>query len=80
MEHVFEILDQAKDLREKIRQTFKKGAEMNHPLIASWIDKSLELDEVVANKLDELFERLVRLEDEIRGKGPQTIVTKKPKK
>ena len=73
MKHVFEILDEAKEMRNKIREAFQAG-DLNPQLLASWIDKSLELDEAEAKKLDELFERLVRLEDEIRGgKGPQAV-------
>jgi len=73
MRHVFEILDQAKEMRGKIRDAFQEG-DLNPQLLASWVDKALELDEAIAKKLDELFERLVRLEDEVRGgKGPQAV-------
>jgi len=75
MEQVFKILDEAKETREKIRAAFQAG-DLNPQLLASWVDKSLELDEAEAKKLDELFERLVRLEDEVRGgKGPQKVET-----
>ena len=71
LEHVFQIIDEAKDLKGKIKEAFLAG-DVPKELLASWIEKVLELDELEARKLDELFERLVKLEDEIRGpEGPQ---------
>lgn len=73
MEHVFEILDQAKKTLEEIKKAADEG-KIDNELLASWTETSIKLDEVEAKKLNELFERLVRLEDEVRGgKGPQAV-------
>lgn len=66
---LFEIIDDANDLREKIHKSVKTKKEVRYGEIAGWADKSLQLQADLAKKLDELFERFVRLEDEVRKKG-----------
>ena len=65
--HVFQIIDEAKELKGKIKEAFLAG-DVNKELLASWTEKVLELDELEAKKLDELFVRLEKLEEEVRGK------------
>ena len=78
----YQIGDEAKDMREKIHTaiTTNKG-KINPGEISGWVDKALELDENLSKKLDELFERLVRLEDEVRKEGPrpEAVPAKKKK-
>ena len=65
---LFEIIDDANDLREKIHKSVKTKKEVRYGEIAGWDDKILQLQADLAKKLDELFERFVRLEDEVRRK------------
>lgn len=70
VKHVFEIIDDASDLRDKIHKSIKiKREKMRLGEIAGWTDKSLSLQIDLSKKVDELFERLVRLEDETRKSG-----------
>jgi len=82
MEHIWQILEEVKDTRKKMREAIKAG-DFNLRLFASWIDHSLKLEEALAKKLDEYIERLVLLEDELRGKKAtkkKKAKTKKKKK
>jgi len=66
---LFEIIDEANDLRDRIHKSVKTKKEVRYGEIAGWDDKSLQLLSDLAKKVDELFERFVRLEDEVRKKS-----------
>jgi len=82
IEHVYQIADAAKELRKKIHKDLevKKMKDISAGEIAGWLDKTLEMQEASARKLDELFERLVRLEDETRKSRARSEMLQKPKK
>jgi len=66
---LFEIIDEANDLRERIHRSVKTKREIMSGEILGWDDRMLQLQADLAKKVDELFERLVRLEDEVRKKS-----------
>jgi hypothetical protein len=73
VKHVFEIIDDANELRQKIHKGIDiKVGKIERGEIAGWNDKSLQLLSDLAKKVDEIYERLVRLEDEVRKKGARS--------
>ncbi|MGB9675398.1 MAG: hypothetical protein ACP5IJ_00785 [Candidatus Nanoarchaeia archaeon] len=79
--HIFEIADEAKELKEAIHETWKTKKEIRPAEIAGWAEKILELEKDLALKLDEVVERLVRIEDEVRKKiRPEQIPKPKIKR
>jgi hypothetical protein len=67
VKNVYEIVDDTNDLRERIHKSIKtKRNKLRIGEVAGWHDKSLALQADLAKKLDELYERFVRLEDEVR--------------
>jgi hypothetical protein len=69
VKNVYEIIDDANNLRDKIHKSVKIKKEVRYGEIAGWADKTLQLQADLAKKVDELFERFVRLEDEVRKKS-----------
>jgi len=64
---LYQIADESKDLRDEIHKTIKINRNKTTPgEISAWVDRTLQLQSDLAKKADELAERLVRLEDEIR--------------
>jgi hypothetical protein len=81
VKETFQIGDEAKELREKIHKSVEiKKRKIGAGEISGWLDKTLELEENLSKKLDELVERFVRLEDEVRkGKRPEAVPVYKKK-
>lgn len=65
MEQVFQVLDETKEIKEKIKSAFNED-KIDRVLLASWIEKTIELEEALAKKLDEITEQLQRFEQEVR--------------
>ncbi|MCX6774605.1 MAG: hypothetical protein NTY99_00765 [DPANN group archaeon] len=63
-----EIEDESKSLKDEVDKTLKvnRNAKTTPGEIANWVTRTLELQADLAKKTDELVERLVRLEDEVR--------------
>jgi|GEM_PF-2148271 predicted transcriptional regulator len=81
VKNIYEIVDEAKDLRESVHETWKVKKEIKPSEIAGWVEKTLVLQENLAMKVDEIMERLVRIEDEVRRKiRPEQIPKIKKKK
>lgn len=79
--NVYDIVDEANDLREKIHKSVKlKKGKVGAAEISGWADKTLSLEADLAKKLDELYERFVRLEDEVRKKRRPEMLRKLAKK
>jgi hypothetical protein len=77
---LYQIADDCKDLRDEIHKTVKiKRSKTTQGEIASWVDNVLKLQADLAKKVDEVLERLVRLEDEVR-KGMRPEMLRKARK
>jgi hypothetical protein len=63
-----EIADASKSLKDEVHKTIEtnKNAKTTPGEIANWVTRTLELQADLAKKTDEIVERLVRLEDEVR--------------
>ncbi|MEM4714411.1 MAG: hypothetical protein QXQ79_02635 [Candidatus Nanoarchaeia archaeon] len=68
VKHTYEIIDYAKELKEKIHANFDEKKEVKWSEIINWIENALDLQIDLAEKINEVLERLVRLEDEVRKK------------
>ncbi|MEM2954448.1 MAG: hypothetical protein QW625_00645 [Candidatus Nanoarchaeia archaeon] len=68
VKHTYEIIDYAKELKEKIHANFDEKKEVKWSEIINWIENTLDLQIDLAEKINEVLERLVRLEDEVRKK------------
>ena len=77
--NVYDIVDEANDLKEKIHKSVKlKKGKVSTAEISGWAGETLSLQADLAKKLDELYERFVRLEDEVRkGRRPEMLRRKK---
>ena len=65
MKQIFQIIDEAKEVKEKIKSAFNED-KIDKVLLASWIEKTIELEEALAKKIDEITEQLQRFEQEVR--------------
>lgn len=75
---VFEIIDGANNLRDRIHKSAEIKKETKAGELVGWADESAQLLSDLAKKVDELFERLVRLEDEVRKRTrPEMLKRKK---
>ena len=63
-----EIEDESKSLKDEVHKTIKtnRNAKTTPGEVANWVIRTLELQADLAKKTDEIVERLVRLEDEVR--------------
>jgi hypothetical protein len=63
-----EIEDASKSLKDEVHKTIEtnKNAKTTPGEVANWVTRTLELQADLAKKTDEIVERLVRLEDEVR--------------
>jgi len=75
MEHIYELLDEVRDLRKRIRTADLKGTITKRTLVG-WDDRSFDLIESVILKLDELAERLDLFEQQETGKTTRVISVK----
>ena len=83
LEHIYRIGDEAKELRKRLHRTLELNEKITANHLISVLDVVCELHELTAKKLDEIIERLVRLEDEVRRKPRpemRAAIVKKPKK
>ncbi|MEM5814653.1 MAG: hypothetical protein QXD77_02450, partial [Candidatus Aenigmatarchaeota archaeon] len=69
MKRVFELVEESKDLHEKIANVWEKDEELSASLVLGWIDHNTKLIEAVAEKLEELEERLDKMREEGAKKG-----------
>ena len=70
VKNLYQISEGSNDLRDEIHRTVKlKKRKVGVGEISAWVDKTLQMQADLAKKVDELVERLVRLEDEIRKGG-----------
>jgi hypothetical protein len=65
MEQIFQIIDEAKTIKEKIKSAFNED-KIDKILLASWIEKTVEIEESLAKKIEELTQRLCKFEQEVR--------------
>ena len=88
VKNLYQISDDCKSLREEIHRTVKaRKKKLDAADVSMWADKTLRLQSDLAKKADEILERLVRLEDEVRQKvrpemlrKARKVKTKKAKK
>jgi len=72
LEHIYEIVEEARALKKRVHASLERGEQINTGKLASVLDSMCDLTELTAKKLDEVVERFVRLEDEVRkGRGSQ---------
>lgn len=69
MEEIYELIDDAKDLRKKIADVWDKDEELSASLVLGWIDHNTKLITAVAEKIEEIEERLDTMHDEGKKKG-----------
>jgi|GEM_PF-6503732 len=69
MEEIYDLIDDAKDLRKKIAGVWDKDEELSASLLIGWIDHNTKLLTAVAEKIEELEERLDDLHEEGQKKG-----------
>jgi len=69
MKHIYELIDEAKDLHEKIAEVWERDEELSASLVLGWIDHNTKLINALAEKLEELEERLDDLSEERKKKG-----------
>jgi len=69
MEEIYDLIDESKDLRKKIAGVWDKDEELSASLIIGWIDHNTKLIKAVAEKLEEVEERLDDLHEESKKKG-----------
>jgi uncharacterized protein Yka (UPF0111/DUF47 family) len=69
MKEVYELIDESKDLHEKIAKVWEKDEELSASLVLGWIDHNTELIKAVAEKIEELEERLDTMHEEGKKKG-----------
>lgn len=69
MEDIYDLIDESKDLRKKIADVWDKDEELSASLVIGWIDHNTKLVTAVAEKLEELEERLDTLHAEAKKKG-----------
>ncbi len=62
MEQIYSIIEELKQLKQQIIDKFQAG-EVDNTLLSSWIEKSVDLEEELAKKLDELSEKLSLLSE-----------------
>ncbi|MEM4248582.1 MAG: hypothetical protein QXH80_04890, partial [Candidatus Nanoarchaeia archaeon] len=81
LEYTYRITDEAKEFRKKLHKALEQKQKLNAGHLIPILDALFELHEITGKKLDEIMERLVRLEDEIRKKPrPHSIARPKKKK
>lgn len=69
MKRIFELIDEAKDLHQKIAQTWDEKRELSSSLIIGWIDHNTKLITELAKKIEELQERLDTMHAECKKRG-----------
>ena len=67
MEQIFQLIDEAKEIKEQIISAFNED-NIDRKLLASWIEKAAEIEEELAKKTEELTQRLCKFEQEVREK------------
>ena len=79
VKNLYQIADDAKELRDEIHKTIdvKGRKKTDSGEISIWASKSLELLGDLAKKADEIMERLVRLEDEVRKDARPELLRKR---
>ena len=65
MEKIFELIDEMKEQRKKIIDTWNEKTEIDNTLLVGWIEQNAELMIELAKKLDEVNTRLDELEKEV---------------
>jgi len=78
IEHIYQIGDEARALKKKIHRHLEQKEKIDSGHLLSILRDMCELHEATAAKMDEIVERLVRFEDEMRkGIRPEMRVTGK---
>jgi len=81
LEYSYRIADEAKEFRKKLHKALEQKQNLSAGHIIPVLDALFELHEITGKKLDEMMERLVRLEDEVRKKPrPRAFSRAKRKK
>ena len=68
LEYSYRIADEAKEFRKKLHKALEQKQKLDAGHIIPVLDTLFELHEITGKKLDEMMERLVDLEDEVRKK------------
>jgi len=80
IEHIYQIGDEARTLKNKLHRHLEQKEKINSGRLLFILTKLCELHEATAMKLDEVVERLVRFEDEVRkGARPEMRAVMKKK-
>ncbi len=80
IEHIYQIGDEARALKKKLHRHLEQKEKINSGRLLSILTELCELHEATAMKLDEVVERLVRFEDEMRrGRRPEMRAVMKKK-
>jgi len=69
MKEIYELIDESKDLQKKIANVWDKDEELSASLVLGWIDHNTKLITALAEKLEEIEERLDALHEEAKKKG-----------
>jgi len=69
MKEVYELIEESKDLHEKIKKVWDKDEELSVSLVLGWIDHNTKMISAVAEKLEEIEERMDDLHEETKKKG-----------
>lgn len=80
VKNLYQIADDARQLKDEIHKTIdaKGRKKTDSGEISAWVSKTSELLTDLAKKADEIMERLVRLEDEVRqGSRPEMLRKRK---
>jgi len=69
MKEIYELIDEAKDLHKKIASVWDEDEELSASLVLGWIDHNTKLINAVAEKMEEIEERLDTMHEEGKKKG-----------
>lgn len=69
MAKIWELLDEAKEAHEKMREAWDERSELSESQVVGWIDQNLHILTALAQKVEELEERMNLCCRPAAGKG-----------